>query len=463
MLSDEPLKPATVNHWKLFPQLYVFNSAPFVHMHIVHLLTSYFPAFQAFRQNKSGTFVCGATNFLLDYFLTLPIIFIAFTCYTNWIYVICAVTMILVHGLPFLSKERNIVLPAENPRRTITQVAPGKYWMTFLNHNISAGFLSMCFGIFFCDTLFFPDELSKQYRDGIGTMDLGAGFILFITGATSRQTRDLTSGLAKRFKTSYGIILICVNIGLLRMLLAELTGKGDFSHGTHWNIFLILACIMIISICIPNQFTKYAYLLAIATEVIYQIFLSMGLEDYLLDTTRHHNFFERNAVGFCQTFGFMSCYFIGMGFGRKLYNLAITKTDKSQDKEIFLELLMLIAGSMIIFVIAYTCLSHTGPRVCNLAYVSYISLIGNFCMIVTFVQDRLTVKEESNIICDGPGKTSRLIYFIIANSLTGIINISCEVAKLSMGVQLVILMGYTLVLHVIFAVFVGTGVKVRFW
>jgi hypothetical protein len=70
-------------------------------------------------------------------------------------------------------------------------VAPGKYKFTFLDYAISSIFIAATFAILFCDTTIFPERLSKTTRDGIGTMDLGAGLILFTSGITARQARSM--------------------------------------------------------------------------------------------------------------------------------------------------------------------------------------------------------------------------------------------------------------------------------
>eukprot|EP01022_Parablepharisma_sp_SALTPOND_P001034 TRINITY_DN105463_c0_g1_i1.p1 TRINITY_DN105463_c0_g1~~TRINITY_DN105463_c0_g1_i1.p1 ORF type:complete len:478 (+),score=32.11 TRINITY_DN105463_c0_g1_i1:180-1613(+) len=463
MLLNEVPSEKTSNHWKLFLQLYIFSAIPFFQNHVLNVLASYFPTFESFRQNKSRSPVVGTINFILDYILTIPLVFLAYTYYSYGIYLTCAGVLILVYALPLLSRPRNLANPLRNPRRTIVVTGPNKFQFVFLHNHISAVFLAMCFGIMFCDTLFFPDILSKTSKGGIGTMDLGAGFILFTSGVTSRQARDINSGFRKRFKESFTLIIICINIGILRMVLSELTKRGDFSHGSHWNIFLIIACIMLLAICIPNILIKYAYFVALAIAVLYQVALSAGLEDFLLDTSRQTNFLEKNAVGLCQTFGLLACYLVGVGFGQKLYNTAVYHSNENEDRTMLMELAKIMAGSGLLFLIAYFAVEQTAPKVCNLAYVAYISLSVTYCAFVSFILERMTVKMGTNIIYDGPAKSSRLIYFIVANILTGAINILCMLEDLPLLVQFAIVVGYTVVLHGVFAVLVGTGVKVRFW
>lgn len=179
------------NHWKLFLQIYVFMSAKYVHDNIISLFMSYFPKFEKFRKNEHESKLKMLCNFFIDYLLTMPLLFLGFILYGFGIYILVFIVTFLVYILPFFNKTRNIIKFGENPRRGVVRVTAMKFKFTFLDDLISLIFFVVCFAILFCDTTLFDDVLSKTSKGGIGTMDLGAGFILFTSGITSRQVRGI--------------------------------------------------------------------------------------------------------------------------------------------------------------------------------------------------------------------------------------------------------------------------------
>jgi hypothetical protein len=181
------------NHWKILIQVLILDSEPFMHNNIINFFISYFPGFCGFRKNEAKKKWVGCVNFMTDFILTTPLLFICFTFYQTGLYIVLPIGILLTYLLPLLNKTPNITLFGNNPRRTIVPITERKFKFTFLNYQLSIIFLLISFAILFCDTTLFDDSLSKTTKDGIGTMDLGAGLILFTSGITSRQARGMHS------------------------------------------------------------------------------------------------------------------------------------------------------------------------------------------------------------------------------------------------------------------------------
>ena len=244
--------------------------------------------------------------------------------------------------------------------------------------------------------------------------------------------------------------------------MAEETSKGDASHGRHWNIFLIIMTVMIFSVFIPNFLIPFSYLIGFGVSFLFQLLLCTDFESYLLSWKEHDNFFHENAIGIFQTIGYFSCYLIGLGFGRRLYKIA-HEDRKDEDRIILLEILIMLVVCLLIFFLSYFLFKPTAPAVCNLAYVSYVLLMGYFTFLVALLPDRMIPKLATNILYEGPGKTSRLIYFTLANIFTGIINILFELEEHGYAFQICVIIVYLLILHMIFALLISFKVNVRFW
>eukprot|EP00826_Nyctotherus_ovalis_P062047 TRINITY_DN8909_c0_g1_i2.p1 TRINITY_DN8909_c0_g1~~TRINITY_DN8909_c0_g1_i2.p1 ORF type:complete len:464 (+),score=83.66 TRINITY_DN8909_c0_g1_i2:237-1628(+) len=454
--------PKTHNHWKMFIQVMIMSSNPFIHDNIITFFCSYFPKFEDFRNNKGNKSWITCLNFLIDFLLTIPVLFLVFTFYERGIYLVFPISLLFIYVLPFFNKPSNITKFGTNPQRSTVMLAPGKFKFVFMDYQISTVFSLISFAILYCDTTMFDNNLSKTTKGGIGSMDLGAGLIIFTSGITSRQARDEKSSLKKRFSQSLIMTFLCLNIGIIRSIMAELMRKGDSSHGSHWNIFLMLATIMFVSVFIPNIVIPYCYILAFAIALVYQIFLKAGLTNYIIPWSQHKDFFGRNAVGLCQTIGLFSCYLMGLGLGRRFYTIAC-QDRKDEDTVILVTVLKHMFAWFAIFLLSYFIFEPTGPTACNLPYVAYILAMGHFTILAVFIPERIIPKLSTNLIYDGPAKSSRLIYFVTANLFTGITNILFDLEKHSVLLQTIILISYMLILHALFAALVKFKVKTRFW
>ena len=244
--------------------------------------------------------------------------------------------------------------------------------------------------------------------------------------------------------------------------MAELLNKGDSSHGMHWNIFLSISVIMALSILIPNFLLDYSYFLAFLITIICQGLLLLGVEDYIIDWSKHTDIFGKNAVGMFQTFGYFSCYLVGLGFGRKLYAIA-AENKPNEDKAYLMAAIELFAMSFVTFIVGYFIFEPTAPKLCNLAFIGYIIMMSIHSFFVSYIPERLIINVPSNLVFEGPGKTSRLIYFTIANLFTGIVNIIMDLDKQSIATQLTIIILYTLILHLLFLFLIMFKINVRFW
>ena len=257
------------------------------------------------------------------------------------------------------------------------------------------------------------------------------------------------------------MILICLNIGIGRAVLSELLDVGDRSHGKHLNIFVILTIIMIWAVFVPASLVKYANWIAIGIMAIYQMFLSCGVQDYILEHEKQDGFLNINMAGFAQTIGYFCCFLFGLALGRRFYEIDYEK--EGSVKKMAIELVKVVLGSLILFLLSYFLVSHTAPRVTNFAYVLYCVLNISCSGIALLMGDRMMRNRSYNLILDGPGKTSRLIYFIVGNLLTGLIKVTViDFAQTTLG-SVVITAIYMFVLHLIFAILVIKKIKVRFW
>ncbi len=456
------LEEKRYNHWKLMFACLGMTTVPFLHINLMNFCTSRWPAFERLRKNSHKLASLRVVNFLLDFLFTVVPIAVMFAGYHFWIYVLTPAAVGLSLVFLFASHGKSHAMIFANPRKAVIPLGPDKYKFVFVDYLVTLAFLVGCFAVQFSDVAIFPDELSKTAVDGVGFMDLGAGLILFTSGLTSRQARRANVPLKKRILDSLVIIWVCLDVGIIRVLMYEFSDVGDHSHGSHWNIFLIIAMVMIIAIClIPNAALDHADWIAFVLMLVYQTCLKYGLQKKLLEWETSREFWHSNAVGIAQTVGFLACYLIGLSLGRRLYKLDYTR--EGEEKWILVEQIKLFAISMLTFLVAYYMLDHTAPRLCNLAYVAYVTASASYVGIVIFLSERMISSMCRNVVFEGPARTSRLIYFVAANLLTGAIKVTMSPSEQSAAVGACISMGYMLVLHGILAFMVVMKWRLKFW
>ena len=235
---------------------------------------------------------------------------------------------------------------------------------------------------------------------------------------------------------------------------------GDRSHGQYWNIFFILVTAITVGLFIPNFLLMYSYWIALGIMVLYQVGLSNGLQDY----ARQHNsgsFLHANVRGFLQSIGYFSCYLIGLGVGRRLYSIDYSQPNPA--KKVLLEFLILLVGAGAAFLISFFFVAPSSPGTCNFTYVSYIVVNGCYYCLIVLLYERTLKQMWPTMILEGPTRTSRLIYFIVANLLTGLINKIVDLGQVSVVIQLAVATIYMSLLHGLFCFFVIKKIPVRFW
>ncbi len=192
LLQD--IKAAKVqNHWKIFLQIFIFHVTPFFHIGVIQFLSGHCPAFAVLRRNEHKLGLLHVINYIIDFLLTMPFFFLSITYYDIGLYILIPFMLGVIALLHLIDKGKNAVVPFNSTRPTAVEVGPGKYKFTFLDYAVTSIFIGATFAILFCDTSMFPDELSKTSIGGLGTMDLGAGLILFTSGITARQARSTDS------------------------------------------------------------------------------------------------------------------------------------------------------------------------------------------------------------------------------------------------------------------------------
>ena len=116
----------------------------------------------------------------------------------------------------------------------------------------------------------FPRKFCKGEEHGFSLMDMGTGTVLFISGVLARQVRERKNAL-ERIKQVVSNSLPLIVMGVARFVMNKQVNYQEHysEYGIHWNFFLTLGCVALISACL-NLKNKNYEILALLLMITYQ-------------------------------------------------------------------------------------------------------------------------------------------------------------------------------------------------
>ena len=338
-----------------------------------------------------------------------------------------------------------------------------------------------CISILAVDFSIFPTRFHKSEMFGGTLMDIGVGTYIgmsalvlkCITSPTLYIKRSFYQQLVSTFKSCSFILLI----GLGRLALLNLFSYQQpiTEYGLHWNFFLTIAVVRLITFGIlsilPLSFLPLLFIYSFPFILIYQWGLNHGLTDYLQHgrfdicsncSDLREGFFNSNREGIFSSIGFTWIYLASISTGYLLhFNLSTLYHGVQKIVQLFLL-------SVFSWLVTWLCQEYIQPisrRAANLAYcmwtlsiqLSFLSVFllvdCLFAYLLNSQQQRKRQKNELDSIQLQPKLLEavnryQLIYFLAANLLTGLINVIIRDRPISKSTALLLLLGYQSILIV---------------
>ena len=309
----------------------------------------------------------------------------------------------------------------------------------------------------------FHRKFSKNSQYGISLMDTGVGAFIALNGILSPESRSPLSNdqfLLKKSLTSSTPLLV---IGVARMIAVRITNYNYnvSEYGVHWNFFVTVALVKVLSsfIFVKLRKTRIHFLVfAVFLLVTYQTALSLGLGTYLLDDESRSNILSANKEGICSVFGFIPLYLMSLYLGQHFYSKR--RTGKSIDYVI-----MTAESGVLCFVsglsstLCHSFIQEVSRRQSNAAYILWIIclyslLLAVECLVlltIEFMQSTglLRPQESFQPILSSCFDSNSLLVFLLANLLTGIINLSSNTMEMGSLQSLSVLFVYSIVLSLV--------------
>ncbi|MED6192542.1 hypothetical protein PIB30_011070 [Stylosanthes scabra] len=399
--------------------------------------------------SKSSNFKAYLATLSLDFIVIVFPMLLCFTVLSNWTYIFTILLTILT--LVCIAAKRTAASSISSKgehnsiRKYITSYRVVVMIITFL-----------C--ILAVDFRIFPRRYAKTETYGTSLMDLGVGSFVLANSLVSRQARNITSVNWKTAIVSTSPLII---LGFLRLVTT--TGVDYQVHvseyGVHWNFFFTLAAVSLLTsfVNIPPQYSGAFGLLVL---VVYQFCLIHGLGTYLLSSERGMDIISQNKEGIFSIFGYWGMYLLGVQlgnyliFGRHSSGLRSTRWVRMR-----VWILSILFWLLTVFLDKHV--ERISRRTCNLPYVTSV-LADNLQLLSILMLGDLIPGSKTSVLEEALNR-NLLATFLLANILTGLVNLSVDTLSASSITALSILAVYAYILSMVIGMADYFGVKLKFW
>mgnify|MGYP005853158229 CR=1 FL=1 len=285
----------------------------------------------------------------------------------------------------------------------------------------------------------FPRRFVKTETGGYSLMDVGAASFAIVGGLASPRARlGRSRSLFKEVKRMAPLVFM----GSLRLLThQEIDYQEHVSeYGVHWNFFYTLAALGPMTAVLPGP----TWIVPTSIMVLYQYFLSnMALQSFMEDAPRRCteqessswmcDLFMANREGVLGCCGYVSLYLISEWIGGRVLWSNSTANDTVR------QMLCASGAVLLLWRVGVAIGIPVSRRSTNLGFVLWslvVNLTLSTCILIIYKRHQ-RVTFLSNLV-----NRHGLACFIVANLLTGLVNISINTLEVQNLTAVAILLAY---------------------
>jgi hypothetical protein len=331
----------------------------------------------------------------------------------------------------------------------------------------------------------FPRRFAKTETFGYGLMDTGVGLFVISNAIVAPEalgykvkTQTFTSAMWKAIKSSTPLLLL----GSARFFITQ---QIDYQmhvseYGVHWNFYITLAMTKILCTLIL-QFvgSNYSLMIAVVAIGIHELILCSGIRDWVLSNVTRQDFLTANREGLTSLLGYVGLYFAGVCLGQGLRDY------KSNILGNLYLMGKLTISSLVLWFAMSLCKNWFGVsrRLANIGYVVWILTLSIIMLVILMSIELLTWTMNKVVKSSMQNEADRylhftisyvpvtleainyngLLFFLLSNLLTGLINICVQTLTVDVLPSLLIICGYIFVLCNIIVLLYSKNIKAKMW
>ncbi|KAJ2161644.1 Glucosaminyl phosphatidylinositol (GlcN-PI) nositol acylation protein [Coemansia sp. RSA 552] len=341
--------------------------------------------------------------------------------------------------------------------------------------------LLTCFCILAVDFEVFPLRFAKVETFGTSIMDLGVGSFVFSAGVVGikaflpRQINGklVTTSLGHQMKAGLWTAFPILGLGLARLVLTESVDyqKHTTEYGTHWNFFVTLG---LLPIFVPLMLHIYSDLRVTSMGLIlaYQLLYSLTPLGAWLENAERTGLVSANREGLFSFVGYLSMFLMGMSLGKEV--LPDAQTFKARRIRLVTVMGIWAAAAASLVLVNFVAGVEPSRRFANAPYCFWVAAF-NSAMLWLFmlIEEEIDSKLPPKLARRGrPAgydvptileavNTNSLTTFLLANLLTGAINMTVETLLCSTTEAMAILAGYTFLFMTPALLLQRSGIRIR--
>lgn len=351
----------------------------------------------------------------------------------------------------------------------------------FLTTYRAAMMVITCVAILAVDFRAFPRRFGKVENWGTSLMDLGVGSFVFSAGVVSaravlksRVSGTPRTGFLTRLATAARHSIPLLTLGLIRLWSVKGLDYAEHvtEYGVHWNFFFTLGFLPPFVEVFDTLFALIPSYeaLALVVSVLYQVALeSTDLKEYILVSPRGADLLSKNREGIFSFLGYLAIFLVGRGVGSRIIprgTSSSTSPQQARKSVLFGLVLQVVFWSTLFFfnstyAFGYGANIMVSRRLANMPYVLWVSAFNSaqlflFCLIETvFFPDVHRSTDKGEEAERTSFSTSRILHafnrgglaiFLVANLLTGAVNLSVNTLDVNTPQAVLILVVYAAIL-----------------
>lgn len=312
------------------------------------------------------------------------------------------------------------------------------------------------FCILAVDFNIFPRRFAKTEKFGHSVMDIGVG--CYVSSSALLFDVPKKCQLAKCLSRVFKQVLPLLVLGIGRTYFVTKTDYHHyvFEYGVHWNFFMTLAFLKIINLLIL-PFVSVCCFSAFATAlvVVYEVALHCGLANWIMSDAPRNTLLSANREGIFSLIGYEAIFLYSLSM--KWYLSLFMKKNRLVNS-LFL-LLVTSLSAIILFLLTSILNIYLGVsrRLANAGYVYWMLSISSYLLFMS-----LTIENCITVLLHKAGKSNTftsvsliidsvnenlLIFFLLANVLTGIVNMCMYTLMMNTVSSITVLSLYMFVIY----------------